>query len=122
VRSKRYTDPGPREYLESGVLQFFSMKFSGEFLNGRPMSVYGFMAVRDDIDQLRNYVFKRSRENAYEMFPVSLFDLAWNKIILFMLIVAIHKLLKLIVRLRLFNIRHYLMFLVFVTTSLKFFR
>ncbi|KAM0860907.1 hypothetical protein ACQ4PT_046229 [Festuca glaucescens] len=68
VRSKRYTDPGVEEYLESGVLQFFSMKFAGEFLNGKPMSVYGFVAVRDDVDQLRNYVFNRSRENAHEIF------------------------------------------------------
>lgn len=71
VRSKRYTDPGAEEYLESGVLQFFSMKFSGEFSNGKPMSVYGFVAVRDDVDQLRNYLFNRSRENAYEIFPDS---------------------------------------------------
>jgi hypothetical protein len=71
VRSKRYSDPGAEEYLESGVLQFFSMKFSGEFSNGKPMSVYGFVAVRDDVDHLRNYVFNRSRENAYEVFPVS---------------------------------------------------
>ena len=109
VRSKRYTDPGEEEYLASGVLQFFSMKFSGEFLNGKPMSVYGFVAVRDVVDQLQNYVFNRSRENAYEILPDSYFDLLWKKYS-FMLI---HKFLKFSVLFRCFHIQHYLLFLLF---------
>ncbi|CAM0153122.1 unnamed protein product [Urochloa decumbens] len=72
VGSMRFTQPGGAyEYTSSQLLQFFSMKFAGDFSHGQRMSIYGFVAVRDDVDQLRNYIFNRPREHAQEITPDS---------------------------------------------------
>ncbi|OEL18979.1 hypothetical protein BAE44_0020003 [Dichanthelium oligosanthes] len=71
LRSKRFTEPCAYEYLSTSVLQFFSVRFGGNFLRGESMSVYGFLAIRDDIDYLRNYVFCRSQEDAHVIRPDS---------------------------------------------------
>ena len=71
IRSKRFTEPDGCEYVSSELLQFFSLRFSGDFSHGQTMCVYGFMAVRDDVDQLRNYIFNLTRDHAQEITPVS---------------------------------------------------
>lgn len=71
LRSKRFTQPCAYEYDATPLLQFFSLSFAGKFLCSKSMSVYGFLAIRDDIDYLRNYVFCRSREDAYVIRPDS---------------------------------------------------
>uniref|UniRef100_A0ACD5UPH5 Uncharacterized protein n=1 Tax=Avena sativa TaxID=4498 RepID=A0ACD5UPH5_AVESA len=45
------------------MLQFFSMCLSS-FDPPYPVSVYGIFAVRDELDQRRNYIFNRSRDDA----------------------------------------------------------
>ncbi|CAL5060834.1 unnamed protein product [Urochloa decumbens] len=68
VGSMRFTQTGGAyEYTSSQLLQFFSMRFAGDFSHGQRMSIYGFMAVRDEVDQLRNYIFNRPREHAQEI-------------------------------------------------------
>ncbi|KAF8729872.1 hypothetical protein HU200_017331 [Digitaria exilis] len=71
LRSKRFTQPCAYDYYVNPVVQFFSLRFAGSFLHGESMRVYGFLAIRDDIDYLRNYVFCLSREDAHVIRPVS---------------------------------------------------
>nr|UXW66288.1 hypothetical protein GID_ORF1 [Hordeum vulgare subsp. vulgare] len=59
---------GYREPLE--MLQFFSMRLSSSALS-YPLSVYGIFAVRDDLDQRRNYVFNCPRDAAVEILKQS---------------------------------------------------
>nr|TKW41678.1 hypothetical protein SEVIR_1G333000v2 [Setaria viridis] len=71
LKSKRFTQPYAYEYQATPFLQFFSLRFAGNFLRGESMSVYGFLAIRDDVDYLRDYVFSRSQEDAHVIRPVS---------------------------------------------------
>ncbi|CAM0148259.1 unnamed protein product [Urochloa decumbens] len=71
LRSKRFTQPCEYDYRATPIIQFFSLHFAGNFPRGESMSVYGFLAIRDDVDYLRNYVFCRSREDAHVMRPDS---------------------------------------------------
>ncbi|CAM0870602.1 unnamed protein product [Alopecurus aequalis] len=45
------------------MMQIFSLKLANSPLSGDQIEVYGFMAVRDTMDPLRNYIFKRSRDD-----------------------------------------------------------
>uniref|UniRef100_A0A0D9XW41 DUF6598 domain-containing protein n=1 Tax=Leersia perrieri TaxID=77586 RepID=A0A0D9XW41_9ORYZ len=50
------------------MLQIFSLKLSSIVaadFSISPVQVYGFMAIRDNIDHLRNYVFKRTRDDPF---------------------------------------------------------
>ncbi|CAO2041397.1 unnamed protein product [Urochloa humidicola] len=70
--SMRFTQPvASYEYTSSQLLQFFSMRFAGDFPHGQRMSIYGFVAVRDEVDKLRNYIFNRPREHTQEITPDS---------------------------------------------------
>nr|XP_034583484.1 uncharacterized protein LOC117846429 [Setaria viridis] len=69
LKSKRFTQPYAYEYQATPFLQFFSLRFAGNFLRGESMSVYGFLAIRDDVDYLRDYVFSRSQEDAHVIRP-----------------------------------------------------
>jgi hypothetical protein len=55
---KHFTNLKPSEnYVASTILQIFSLKFVGDFPDDQqPLPVYGFVAVRDDCEPLRNYV------------------------------------------------------------------
>ncbi|KAK3121599.1 hypothetical protein QOZ80_8BG0656980 [Eleusine coracana subsp. coracana] len=71
---KRFTRRNPGEkYKASTMLQFVSLSFeSGQ---QKPLSIYGFVAVRDDCEPLRNYVFNCSRDATFDVSPVSLLPL-----------------------------------------------
>jgi hypothetical protein len=73
--SKRFTGPCAYEYVSSDLLQFVSMRFAGDFSHGEKMNIYGFVAVRDEIDHLRNYIFDRPSDHAQEITPVSILNL-----------------------------------------------
>ncbi|CAL4896988.1 unnamed protein product [Urochloa decumbens] len=45
------------------MMQIFSLKLSSCKSKSYPISVYGILAVRDDLEPLRNYVFNRSRDD-----------------------------------------------------------
>ncbi|TVU06377.1 hypothetical protein EJB05_49588, partial [Eragrostis curvula] len=70
---KHFTNPEPREnYAASTMLQVFSLRFAGYFLDDQqPLPVYGFVAVRDDCEPLRNYIVNRGREDAVKLSPDS---------------------------------------------------
>ncbi|TVU33663.1 hypothetical protein EJB05_25495 [Eragrostis curvula] len=67
LTSKLLTAPQPYEYISQALLQFKSMRFAGDLPRGQTLKVHGFVAVRDDIDRLRNYIFNRSQEHAQEI-------------------------------------------------------
>ncbi|CAL4905141.1 unnamed protein product [Urochloa decumbens] len=56
-----------KQHIGCDMVQIFSLKLSK--LPARtaagPIQVYGFMAVRDALDPLRNYLFNRSREDPF---------------------------------------------------------
>nr|XP_051208445.1 uncharacterized protein LOC127325669 [Lolium perenne] len=47
------------------MMQIFSLKLAYPRPAGDQVQVYGFMAVRDTLDPLRNYVFNRSRDDPF---------------------------------------------------------
>uniref|UniRef100_A0ACD5T8S3 Uncharacterized protein n=1 Tax=Avena sativa TaxID=4498 RepID=A0ACD5T8S3_AVESA len=64
LRSKQFTEDR-RDYSLFIMLQIFSVRYVGDFLGDQSMSVYGFIAIRDELDCLRNYVFNSSRDQAH---------------------------------------------------------
>ncbi|CAN6325748.1 unnamed protein product [Urochloa humidicola] len=46
------------------MMRIFSLKLSSHKSKSYPISVYGIIAIRDDLEPLRNYVFNRSRDDA----------------------------------------------------------
>lgn len=62
---KHFASPEPGEkYKASTMLQAFCLRFDAGILKDGPMEVYGFVAVRDDCEPLRNYIFNHPREEA----------------------------------------------------------
>uniref|UniRef100_A0A0E0DSQ8 DUF6598 domain-containing protein n=1 Tax=Oryza meridionalis TaxID=40149 RepID=A0A0E0DSQ8_9ORYZ len=59
------------KYVASTMLRIDELVFAGDFPHGRSMHVYGFVAVRDDKEPLRNYIFNVSREKACQLNPDS---------------------------------------------------
>ncbi|KAF2931201.1 uncharacterized protein [Oryza sativa Japonica Group] len=55
------------KYVASTMLRINGLVFTGDFPHGRSMHVYGFVAVRDDKEPLRNYIFNVSREKACQL-------------------------------------------------------
>ncbi|XBJ19141.1 hypothetical protein VPH35_010164 [Triticum aestivum] len=70
LTSKRFTEPR-KDYPVLTMLQIFSFRYVGDFLRDQSMLVYGFIAIRDELDCLRNYIFNCPREQAHEITPDS---------------------------------------------------
>ncbi|XP_048556304.1 uncharacterized protein LOC125537048 [Triticum urartu] len=70
LTSKRFTEPR-KDYPVLTMLQIFSFRNVGDFLDGQSMLVYGFIAIRDELDCLRNYIFNCPREQAHDITPDS---------------------------------------------------
>ncbi|KAM3405171.1 hypothetical protein ACQJBY_007951 [Aegilops geniculata] len=70
LTSKRFTEPR-KDYPVLTMLQIFSFRYVGDFLGDQSMLVYGFIAIRDELDCLRNYIFNCPREQAHEITPDS---------------------------------------------------
>ncbi|CAN6327879.1 unnamed protein product [Urochloa humidicola] len=66
---KRSKGPGcPHEeycvrHLPCPMIQIFSLRLAKTPVNSGSIQLYGYMAARDDMDGLLNYVFNRSRDN-----------------------------------------------------------
>ncbi|CAN6356923.1 unnamed protein product [Urochloa humidicola] len=58
-----------RQHLGTAMLQIFSLKLtklpSTSPDHGGPIHLYGFIAIRDFLDPLRNYVFNRKRDDPF---------------------------------------------------------
>uniref|UniRef100_A0A0E0DTM8 DUF6598 domain-containing protein n=1 Tax=Oryza meridionalis TaxID=40149 RepID=A0A0E0DTM8_9ORYZ len=68
--NKLYTNLEDRDYPIT-MIQIFSMRFAGDGVQlDQSMRVYGFVAIRDELDCRRNYVFNRSRDDPCEITPV----------------------------------------------------
>ncbi|CAL5046753.1 unnamed protein product [Urochloa decumbens] len=50
-------------HLPSPMIQIFSLRLAKTPVNSGSIQLYGYMAARDDMDGLLNYVFNRSRDN-----------------------------------------------------------
>lgn len=54
------------------MLQIFSLKLAKTSIDRFPVELYGYIAVRDLMDPLRNYVVRRSRDDNIAVKPVSI--------------------------------------------------
>ncbi|KAF2931536.1 hypothetical protein DAI22_05g218900 [Oryza sativa Japonica Group] len=68
--NKLYTNLEDRDYPIT-MIQIFSMRFAGDGVQlDQSMRVYGFVAIHDELDCRRNYVFNRSRDDPCDITPV----------------------------------------------------
>jgi hypothetical protein len=63
------------EHLPAPMLQIFSLKLAKTPVNSGSIQLYGYMAARDDMDGLLNYVFNRSRDNPVIIQQVHMYNL-----------------------------------------------
>uniref|UniRef100_A0A0E0L406 DUF6598 domain-containing protein n=1 Tax=Oryza punctata TaxID=4537 RepID=A0A0E0L406_ORYPU len=64
----RFTEQSQLQYKATSMLQIRSVKFVDHLQHGRlQVLVYGFIAARDDLEALPNFLFNRTREEAQEV-------------------------------------------------------
>ncbi|TVU33444.1 hypothetical protein EJB05_25261 [Eragrostis curvula] len=82
------SDPTEDCYIKDGIcrlhttrhtLQFFSLKLSEILVDGGSVELYGYMAARDSVDQLLNYIFNYRRDDPLIIKQGSLLNLAGPK-------------------------------------------
>ncbi|CAN6173007.1 unnamed protein product [Urochloa humidicola] len=61
------------------MIQIFSLRLAKTPVNSDSIQLYGYMAARDDIDGLLNYVFNRSRDNSLIVQQGSLMEMTGPK-------------------------------------------
>uniref|UniRef100_A0A0E0B912 DUF6598 domain-containing protein n=1 Tax=Oryza glumipatula TaxID=40148 RepID=A0A0E0B912_9ORYZ len=61
------------------MLQIFSLELAKTSIDRFPVELYGYIAVRDLMDPLRNYVVLRSRDNTIAVKPGSLIEMTGPK-------------------------------------------
>ncbi|BAF26270.1 uncharacterized protein [Oryza sativa Japonica Group] len=61
------------------MLQIFSLKLAKTSIDRFPVELYGYIAVRDLMDPLRNYVVRRSRDDTIAVKPGSLIGMTGPK-------------------------------------------
>ncbi|KAL6888839.1 hypothetical protein ACP4OV_009865 [Aristida adscensionis] len=65
--------PACRRHNGCAMMQVFSLKLANpvDFMPSGPVHLYGFMAVRDLLHPLRNYIFHRPRDDPLVLYPHS---------------------------------------------------
>ncbi|GJM94398.1 hypothetical protein PR202_ga11038 [Eleusine coracana subsp. coracana] len=66
-------------HAPSGMMQIFSLRLAKAPINSGLVLLYGYMAARDDMDGLLNYVFDRSRDDPIIMQQGSLMEMTGPK-------------------------------------------
>ncbi|KAM3353915.1 hypothetical protein ACQJBY_024857 [Aegilops geniculata] len=66
-------------HAPSHMFQILSIKLAKLDVDGGPVALYGYIAVRDDLDPLLNYIIKYSRDDPIIVEQGSLFNLAGPK-------------------------------------------
>jgi hypothetical protein len=66
-------------YATSDMMQFFSLKLAKSPINNGSIQLYGYIAARDEIDLMLNYVFNCSREDPIVVQQVNTYT--YNKVI-----------------------------------------
>lgn len=49
--------------IPQDMLQFFSLTLAECHVSSGPIELYGYIAARDDVDLMRNYIFNRCRND-----------------------------------------------------------
>jgi hypothetical protein len=67
-----FTEPSKKCFISNGTclwhppghaFQFLSIKVAKIHVDGGPVALYGYIAVRDNLDPLLNYIIKYSRDD-----------------------------------------------------------
>uniref|UniRef100_A0A0E0BQK6 DUF6598 domain-containing protein n=1 Tax=Oryza glumipatula TaxID=40148 RepID=A0A0E0BQK6_9ORYZ len=66
-------------YSTCGMMQVFSLKLAKTTTNSSPIQLYGYIAARDVVDSMLNYVFNRSRDDPIVVRQGSIIELTGPK-------------------------------------------
>ncbi|XP_051180240.1 uncharacterized protein [Lolium perenne] len=78
-RTETSLEPDWGYYATSDMMQFFSLKLAKSPINNGSIQLYGYIAARDEIDLMLNYVFNCSREDPIVVQQGSLIEMTGPK-------------------------------------------